>query len=100
MNKVSELKQHIKTLQDEVVSIQEDCSHDRIVYKYGSNTGNYDPSCDSYWVDIECLCCDKKFHIDSDLEPYYYKRFQDYYGKILCVSEEDYKVLSTSKEKQ
>lgn len=93
MNKVSELKQHIKTLQDEILSIQDECPHDRIVYKYKSNTGNYDPSCDSYWVEIDCLCCDKHMYIDSEAEPLYYRSFKGFYGKDLCVTREEYKVI-------
>lgn len=96
MNQVSELKQHIKALQDEIRSIQEECSHDKVVYKYKSDTGNYDPSCDSYWIEIDCLCCNKHIHIDSETEPHYYRSFENYYGKDLCVTEEEYEVLKST----
>lgn len=93
MNKVSELKQHIKTLEDEICSIQEECTHDKIVYKYKSHTGNWCPVDDTYWVEIDCLCCDKHIHIDSEIEPLYYRDFKKYYGKALCVTKEEYEVI-------
>ncbi len=29
--------------------------------EHGSNTGNYDPSADSYWTDYKCCLCDKRW---------------------------------------
>lgn len=93
MSNVSDIKDAIKHLQDQIKTIQDNCSHDKVVYEYGSNTGNYDPSCDSYWVDIECLCCEKRIHLDSEVEPLYYRTFDKHYGKDLCVSRKEYEVL-------
>lgn len=95
MSKVSELKQHIKNLEDEIRSIQEECSHDKIVYKYKSDSQHWSVE-DSYWVEVDCLCCDKHMHIDSEIEPLYYRDFKEFYGKDLCVTKEDYEVIKGS----
>lgn len=33
--------------------------------KYGSNTGNYDPHEDCYWIDMECTICGSKWWVDK-----------------------------------
>lgn len=33
------------------------CAHPNHTRTAGSNTGNYDPSADSYWYDFECSDC-------------------------------------------
>ncbi len=30
---------------------------------HDSNTGNYDPSADSYWTDHKCCLCDKRWTV-------------------------------------
>jgi len=44
-----------------IASIQGHCVHPKkTVYKQtGANTGNYDPSADTYWTDYHCRICDK-----------------------------------------
>ncbi len=47
--------------------VRAECPHDNIKYTAGSNTGNYDPSCDSYWYDLECTDCLQRERVDSEL---------------------------------
>lgn len=61
MSIVTEMKEQIKALEEKISKIQEQCSHPPLAVKSknGSNTGNYDPSQDSYWTDYHCTLCDK-----------------------------------------
>jgi len=54
----------IKAVQDEV------CPHEGLEGKYGGSSGNYDPSCDSYWVDFKCSVCGKRWTEDQDQQRY------------------------------
>lgn len=64
---VKELEIEKQEIQDKINRIQEECSHpaDCVTYKAGSNTGNYDPSCDSYWRDYTCDLCEKRWHVSK-----------------------------------
>ena len=52
---------------NKIVKLQENCPHysDHTTQKYRGNTGNYDPTADNYWVEIECLICGKKWREDQ-----------------------------------
>ena len=39
--------------------LQEICIHPNVDEKYKGNSGNYDPSADSYWIEYRCPDCDK-----------------------------------------
>lgn len=64
---VLDLQKQIAELTLKIRQIQEECSHPKIAVtkKPGSNTGNYDPSADSYWMDCHCLLCDKTWREDQ-----------------------------------
>jgi len=49
-----------------LAKIREKCVHKNHNSKYGSNTGNYDPTADSYWLDVVCLDCGKQIRFDSE----------------------------------
>jgi len=55
----------IQKLREKINDIQDSCPHQNKNKKYKSNTGNYDPSCDSYWIDIDCLDCGKHWCEDQ-----------------------------------
>ena len=46
-------------LANELASLRANCSHPNVIEKYGNNTGNYDPSADSYWIEYFCPDCRK-----------------------------------------
>ena len=52
INKISKWEQELTTFQD-------NCSNKYAVKTHKSNTGNYDPSCDSYWTEFKCPDCGK-----------------------------------------
>lgn len=56
------------TLSIQLAELQEICNHPDVTKKYGGNTGNYDPSADSYWIDWHCPDCDKRWTTDQDRE--------------------------------
>lgn len=68
--KAARLKREIEERQKELYDHQEKCKHTRGTYRYRSNTGNYDPHCDSYWVETECGVCGKRDMFDSDTNTY------------------------------
>lgn len=53
------LAKHYKAIQE----IQAACPNpaEHLTVKYGADTGNYDPSCDSYWGDYDCHYCGKSW---------------------------------------
>jgi len=65
MNTVQQLQQEIQKLEKQVELIQNQCNHPEAarIKQPGANTGNYDPSADSYWVKHECGLCKKKWTV-------------------------------------
>ena len=41
------------------------CKHPDVTKKMCSNTGNYDPSADSYWYECKCPDCGKRWNEDQ-----------------------------------
>ena len=56
---VSWILSKIENLNKELRVIQLNCEHENVDMVARSNTGNYDPSNDSYWYDCRCLDCDR-----------------------------------------
>lgn len=67
MNVVRDLQEEIEKLRAQIKEIQDQCSHPEaaLTKTYGSNTGNYDPSADGYWIDYTCGLCGKKWTGDQ-----------------------------------
>ena len=57
--KVLRIQKKIDALEEELGEIQASCPHKNCTTKNCCNTGNYDPSADSYWKECKCLDCDK-----------------------------------------
>lgn len=55
------IMKQIDALEQEIYALQASCPHTHVDTKYGSNTGNYDPTADSYWIDFHCTDCDKRW---------------------------------------
>lgn len=62
-NKYKLIKAELEKWNHELKALQEYCNHSKenVVKKHKSNTGNYDPSSNSHWIDFECLDCGKKW---------------------------------------
>jgi hypothetical protein len=41
--------------------LQQICQHPNVEKKYRGDTGNYDRTADSYWIDFKCPDCGKKW---------------------------------------
>jgi hypothetical protein len=67
MSIVEDIKKQIKDLYAKLESIQNECSHPKaaLTSVNDGNTGNYDPSADSWWTDHHCTLCDKKWRTDQ-----------------------------------
>lgn len=52
-------------LAQERATLQAECTHPNVVKKYDANTGNYDPTADSYWIDFTCPDCRKRWREDQ-----------------------------------
>lgn len=46
-------------------ALQETCAHPNATKKYGGDTGNWDRSQDSYWIDFSCPDCRKRWREDQ-----------------------------------
>lgn len=66
---IAKLKK-IKELRVQVQDLQSQCPHENVILKPGSNTGNWD-GFDSYWFDIECEDCLKRWHEDQETSKYH-----------------------------
>ncbi len=58
-----------------------ECSHVALVAKYGADTGNYDPSADCYWIDVDCEDCGWRAHFDSERDKEKYRYYGDFVKK-------------------
>jgi len=61
LTEITEARQRIIDNENLIASIQGHCEHpEETLYKQkGSNTGFFDASHDSYWIDYHCYVCDK-----------------------------------------
>jgi len=50
----------------EEASIEADCPHETLTYKYQGDTGNWCKADDSYWIDWKCDDCDKRWQTTQD----------------------------------
>lgn len=55
-------------LSEELYELQTTCTHPMPNKKYDGNTGNYDPSADSYWIDWDCPDCGHRWTTDQSRE--------------------------------
>lgn len=72
---VSTLLDSIRISESQLKEIRDECEHENFESNNLSNTGNYDPSCDSYWVDVKCLDCGKTMSFDYDNDKEDYRKF-------------------------
>jgi len=63
--KWSSIDRREEKLAHELAKLQALCKHPNVEKEYKSNTGNYDPSADSYWIEFRCPDCRKRWSIDQ-----------------------------------
>ena len=74
LNKAQKINEKIKKLYAELKVVQEtECKHDNPILKFDANTGNYDPSSDCYWVNVNCPDCLKVWTVYSEDKEEYHK---------------------------
>lgn len=71
MNRIEELDEQIKGLQAEKTAIQAACPHPPMCvrYKHCGDSGNWDRSQDSYWTDLRCALCGKRWTVEGSINP-------------------------------
>lgn len=62
---IDELQRQLRNHQDKK------CRHIKATGVYKSNTGNYDPSADCYWLSLYCPTCLKRWSVDSRTPEYH-----------------------------
>jgi hypothetical protein len=65
--RVRKARDIIAKANEEIQQAQTECEHPGLRHQYKSNTGNYDPSSDSYWTDFYCNVCDAKWTVDGSV---------------------------------
>lgn len=53
------IEKNIDKWRHKLYALQYECPHTNVDKKYKSNTGNYDPSANSYWIELSCPDCGK-----------------------------------------
>lgn len=64
------LQEAANKAENAVYRFQEECPHEYVTRKARSDTGNYDPSQDSYWYELTCKCCNKYWTEDQETSKY------------------------------
>ena len=59
-----ELESDMDLIRERMVINQKNCKHPMVEKTNRSDTGNYDPGCDSYWKDCYCPDCGKRWRED------------------------------------
>ena len=54
-----DIEKKLKLYTDKLKSLEEECVHSNVTKTHCANTGNYDPSNDSYWTVFVCPDCGK-----------------------------------------
>lgn len=54
----------------EVAALRTECKHPNLEGKYEADTGNYCELDDSYWINLFCPTCGKRWQSDSETPEY------------------------------
>lgn len=68
--KADRLIRQINELKEELSKHQSKCQHTKGTFEYGSNTGNWCPDDDVYWITAECEICKKRWRSYSEEKEY------------------------------
>lgn len=79
INQVKKLQNKIAVCYSKIKDIQDACEHplDDVEKEWRADTGNYDPTCDRSWVELQCKVCGKFWEEDQD---FYLKRWRIHKG--------------------
>lgn len=64
-SKYATIKRRESGLHNQLIELQSICAHDNVDKKYKGNSGNYDPTCDAYWIEWKCPDCGKYWITDQ-----------------------------------
>jgi hypothetical protein len=60
------LRKRVSLISKSIEKLRAICQHPNATKKHGSNTGNYDPSADIYWIDVHCPDCGKIWQTEQE----------------------------------
>lgn len=63
--KYKKLQEKLQSVYADIDALQESCKHNFAVKKHRASTGNYDPSCDGYWIEYKCPDCGKFWTVEQ-----------------------------------
>lgn len=52
-------------LKNQLTELQELCQHPNVSKKHWSNTGNYDPANNEYWIIYDCPDCARSWQVEQ-----------------------------------
>lgn len=64
-NRINLIDQEIRKLEEQKDDIRKKCRHTNAVAEYGSDTGNWCKSDDSYWINYHCYDCGDRWVKDQ-----------------------------------
>ena len=66
--RLASLTQQAAKIYEKIKLLQAECPHITLTMRYCGDTGNYDPSADSYWIDWACPDCGQHWSTSQDRE--------------------------------
>jgi hypothetical protein len=76
--KIKSLLKKIEGCNKQLKLLQSECKHENVHVKYESNTGNFDPMEDCWWIVVNCKDCDKYMSFDSVNDRENYRKFSKF----------------------
>lgn len=73
--KVEKILKNMNILRCALQKEQNICSHNDVKVEKNSNTGNYDPNDNQYWINVKCLDCGKYMIFDSEKDREEYLKY-------------------------
>lgn len=68
--KFMQLREVLITAKTELLQFQDKCEHKYVMIRAKSDTGNWCKDDDSYWLEIECKCCESCWNEDQGTSKY------------------------------
>ena len=62
----------------ELAKLRDECPHPGLTGNYNSNTGNWCPQDDAYWLELRCPLCEKYWTVQSTDPEYRTIKFTEF----------------------
>lgn len=68
LKKREQIETRKKKLYEDLSTLQTNCPHENVVYKYDGSGASYDNPSGDYWIDWKCCNCGKMWITDSNID--------------------------------